>query len=637
MKQTTTKTIYTLLSVLVALCMAALFAPAAHAAGESASVTGAEYYGTDYIQFNIAGSGDTTFFDLQYGDTYKIRRAQCQFVEGVNTVGWEIADGEDPLAYTLTVYTGRTAQTGTVLATGSVVGVYADLFSDQGCTAQTGSVLIGLRTMGSDAFSFTVPATYYDTASGGDYNLVGPGAAQGHYNYAPYVAAGLTGSVSFVGAEGKVLQTVPLPGITTTSEVTYQIPASLEVGGTTYYPTYTGTLTAAYTGQIDYTILCRPMRTAGEGAFKATITMVDETGKVLMTDNVNVTRVYTYTAPQTFVVTGQGTATAYTALPGEQTTFTMRPGDTVQQYTITYAGQQDGTDAQWNIIKMNGSTGARLGVETVTVAPGETATYTPAAETVDGATYTPVGSASYTYTYGGANLVQYIYYVPAGYVPETSYNITLQYISYGSGQVIYSEQIAVQPGADTVLNSPAAYNGYVRLAGQPDTTRHSYYSPKRTYSFYYRGADETLYANTVINTTQTITTTRTQETVQYVSDGATVVGGGDGAPTYVAGPGADEELTAATDDTTGAGQLLNEEGEDLADVREDVILDNETPLAQGETTPQDTADQDPAAAAAASEQGGIGSTIALAAALLLGVLLLVLIAYQLRKNRNARH
>ena len=55
---------------------------------------------------------------------------------------------------------------------------------------------------------------------------------------------------------------------------------------------------------------------------------------------------------------------------------------------------------------------------------------------------------------------------------------------------------------DAVIDCPAEYqnNGhtYIRLKGQSDTIRHSYYSNIRQYTIYYRDSQDTINADTEI-------------------------------------------------------------------------------------------------------------------------------------------
>ena len=623
-----------LTSLLMVLCASLLFTVSAFAT--SATVTGQPYYGTDYVQFVIEGSGDQTFFDLMYGSEYKARHVQCKFDEGENAVGWDVAAGEDPLQYKLIVYSGRDPSSDPAAVTTGVTGIYADL--------DGAGVLMAVCPGG--AAGFTPNATYYDAAHG-DYDLADPtGTTDGegnlHFAYTKHIPAALTGSVSYVDETGAVLEKIDLAGVTAANPVPYAIPATLTYNNETYYPTVRN-VEAKYDGQIDFVVLCNRLKHPGEGAYKALIRMVDENGKLLMTDSVNVSRVFTYSVPQTFVLTSAGSATSYTLRlgAGEGSVLTLRPGDAgadpTKEYTYTYAGHIDNTAVDWTIRQMNGATGAQIGTDTVSVQPGETATYDAANLTVDGQTFEAAGDKTYTYTYGGANLVQTIYYVPAGYQAEGDRTVTLQYLNIADNSVLHTEQITVAPGQDTTINTQASFGDYVRLNGQSDSYRHSYYSPKSVYTVYYRNINDTLYADTVITLTQTVTTTRTQENVVTLPtvDGGTTTDGTAGGTTYVAGPTAGEELTAANNDATGQSDLLTENGDDTAGALDEIISENETPLAQGtegQTAPDGTTDnaEDTMTARPASALQTVG-LVGLGA---LAILLIVLILLQVKKRRG---
>lgn len=652
----------TLTTLLFTLGAATLFATGALAA-DGLTVSGEPYYGTDYVQFVVNNEGDkAAFFDLSYNGTDKAVHMVCE--PGETPVGWQLAEGETPAGYTLTAYTGRTPGGDASVAVGA--GVYADL---------GGSLVLMATYPAFDAANFTPNGTFY--YNGTDYDLVSGDAAAcegGYaYRYTPHLAAVISGSVTYVDNAGAILSTVSLgeikPEHTAANPLTYQIGASLTLNGATYYPAVTS-VSAVYGAQVDFVVPCIKQGFAASDAFQAVIHMVDEAGNTLMTDRVNVSRVYTYALPETFVLTRDGIAASYT-YTGVGSVITLRPGDAegaaTKDYTFTYRQTAtDSADIGWIIRKVNGVTGAQIGTETIPVKPGETVTYNAANLELDGSTFTAVGGGSYSYTYGGSNLLQTVYYVPAGYQPQGNYDITVQYRNIADGTVLHSETVAATPDADATVTAPATFGDYVRLNGQSDSYSHSYYSPKRTYTIYYRHVNDTLYEDTVITVTQTVTTTRTEYntitlppvdggttdgglidngttdlgTVDGGTAGTTGTGTAGGTTGYVAGPTAGQELTAANNDTTGQGNLLTEDGRDTATVRDEIIADNEVPLADapGEAPTVAPADNEtaidtalPAARTSVWQYmagGGLG---------LLGLVLLGLIAWQIIQRRRDRY
>ena len=412
-----------------------------------------------------------------------------------------------------------------------------------------------------------------------------------------------------------------------------------------YYPTVQ-IVKADYYGQIDFVVLCNAYAsTEGETGLVKIHFMSN--GKKVWGDEVNLTTTtFLYTVPESFVQIDaeSGKATQYKLKDDDQLNeyhqLVLVPGRAESDYHFEYEAAAADEVISWNLILMDGTTNTRLGAETMDVEPGETVEFDAAAHAPAG--YVP-SQETYTYTYGGENLVQYVYYTPDGYVPTESYTVTLQFVNIADGAVLQSESVMVNPGADTEITCPAEFtagdNTYVRLGGQSDTYRHSYYSPKRTYTIYYRDVNDTLYANTIITNIETVTTERTETGVTYVEDVTTVTGGTVTGPAYATGPAAGTGITGITgitDDTTGMNQAVNEEGQGLAQEREEQIAEGETPLAQspgGETTPEEAITDNDTAKSGLSTALMTGGTVA---ALVVAIVLVVLIVVQRKRNRSTR-
>lgn len=401
---------------------------------------------------------------------------------------------------------------------------------------------------------------------------------------------------------------------------------------------------ADYYGQIDFVVLCNAYAsTEGETGLVKIHFMSN--GKEVWGDEVNLTTTtFLYTVPESFVQIDaeSGKATQYTLKDdgnqlNEYHQLVLVPGRAESDYYFEYEATAADEVISWNLILMDGTTNTRLDTETIDVEPGQTVEFDAAAHAPAG--YVP-SQETYTYTYGGENLVQYVYYTPDGYVPTESYTVTLQFVNIADGAVLQSESVMVNPGADTEITCPAEFtagdNTYVRLGGQSDTYRHSYYSPKRTYTIYYRDVNDTLYANTIITNIETVTTERTETGVTYVEDVTTVTGGTVTGPAYATGPAAGTGITGITDDTTGMNQAVNEEGQGLAQEREEQIAEGETPLAQspgGETTPEEAITDNDTAKSGLSTALMTGGTVA---ALVVAIVLVVLIVVQRKRNRSTR-
>ena len=653
------------LALVLALGMAAaLSSPALAAGGDAsgASVTGEPYYGTDYVQFEIHGT-EGMFYDVLYNGAkiYQHVSYTDPDDDGVNPVAIELEDGQDPAGYSLVVYAGRTAKPENTVASARIAGIYA--VPEGGSKTWIGSVAV---PEGTAPDLTALAATFVDPT--GDYDLA-PGTASvpllenGNYEipYTRYTAPSLDARITYVDSTGFIL-TPPeevCTGFTVApgaENVTQALPASFTAANAegktlTYYPSVQQ-VTAAYNGQVDFVVLCRAFRTVEGVSGQVKIHLVadgEDGAATIHTDTIDLTdTAFYYIAPQSFVNTSNGVTTLYEVQPGQETTLTLIPGEAAEEYTIHYLPHDPATAIDWHLILVDGTTNTRIGAQTVPVEPGETVEF-------DAAAHAPAGYAptqdSYSYTYGGDNLVQYVYYTPAGYVPSESYTVNLRFVNIADNAVLQSESVMVAPGADTIISCPAdvSVNGqtYVRLDGQNDSYRHSYYSPKRTYTIYYRNINDVLYANTVITNTEVVTTERVEEGVTYIEDaglvpggaaGGTGAAGGAGGGAYATGPAAGTGVTGITDETTGLNEMLNEEGQTLNEEREEQIAEGETPLAEapGETptAPEEETVEENAAAKAGIRTGlMIGGTVA---ALGMAAVLAVLIVTQRKRNRAER-
>lgn len=623
------------------------------------TIAGEVYYGTDYVQFDIYG-GDATnlFYDVLYGEetVYQHVHYTTPDGSGVNSVGIDLEDlGDgysDVTQFSIQVYTGRAVSaTNKPIAQASMAGIYA---RPNGNPQQ--DVLIGSVVSGTDVGKIVPPPTYYDQDTDTDYNLVSEGmqydkTARKYYaEYEPYVPTPLDGSITYVDNQGNILKTDTIVNITpdhtgdTPKEVVLVNRFLVQDGEQDlyYYPTVQ-IVKADYYGQIDFVVLCNAYAsTEGETGLVKIHFMSN--GKKVWGDEVNLTTTtFLYTVPESFVQIDaeSGKATQYTLKDDDQLNeyhqLVLVPGRAESDYFFEYEATAADEVISWNLILMDGTTNTRLGAETMDVEPGETVEFDAAAHAPAG--YVP-SQETYTYTYGGENPVQYVYYTPDGYVPTESYTVTLQFVNIADGAVLQSESVMVNPGADTEITCPAEFtagdNTYVRLGGQSDTYRHSYYSPKRTYTIYYRDVNDTLYANTIITNIETVTTERTETGVTYVEDVTTVTGGTVTGPAYATGPAAGTGITGITDDTTGMNQAVNEEGQGLAQEREEQIAEGETPLAQspgGETTPEEAITDNDTAKSGLSTALMTGGTVA---ALVVAIVLVVLIVVQRKRNRSTR-
>ena len=454
--------------------------------------------------------------------------------------------------------------------------------------------------------------------------------------------------MTFINLNGDVLDKTDLAGITRDNPVTYPLPEELQKDGVAYVrPAKLESVTAQYNGQIHFTVTYTRKLQEAEKAYTAEIRFVSG-GETVMTDTVYVNKQYTYTVPTVFARTDNGVTTQYTLADTlENNALVLKPGDAGDDTRKVYTVQYDAVDPAaaaytWQINAFNGVTGEKLADQCVTLTDkAKDDTYTPAeAVVVGGEAYELVGEK--TLTFDPRNSVQSIYYVPAGYTPETSYTVTVKCINIADNTVLTSTEVEVLPGQDAALASNARLevNGeqYVRLKGQNDTWAHGYYSPRRTYTVYYRNINDTLYVDTTVTEVVTVITSRTERTVIYVPGETTEQIVYDGT-TYEAGLRDGETVTAANNATTGDNELRTENGQTTQEAQQE-IEENETPLAGpdtnagGDTVPQETTQQ--AAASAAGAWADLPMTLALIGAAALILLLIVLIIRQRRENEKRR-
>ena len=255
------------------------------------------------------------------------------------------------------------------------------------------------------------------------------------------------------------------------------------------------------------------------------------------------------------------------------------------------------------LVAVDGSTGRLLPDSaqpgSFEVTPDREARYMPTNKVIDGVTYVPWSGNAEEIVYGwddlaaGVDLRQYVYYVPEGYAPDAPYDVTVQYMDIADSRVLRTETVTIEPETNgfTTIVGPERFaeggNDYVRLSGQETGIRHSYFTPTRTYTIYYRDVNDVINADTVIRRTQIVETERVVEVPGETTFATTLTA----APVTVpAAAGADGADGAAVDAGVAAGDgatvindddnpLANQAGQDTTTER--TIEDNETPMAAG--------------------------------------------------------
>lgn len=244
--------------------------------------------------------------------------------------------------------------------------------------------------------------------------------------------------------------------------------------------------------------------------YKAGVALTDDAGNVLSSTDITYYGTYIYQAPKTFSQTttdenGNNTVIYYKAVDGKaQAVLTKENhGKTVQ---IAYEKVDSQAAYDWNINLIDMMTGKTLETVTQQVGVDQSKTYDPAATIEkDGVTYTldSTMQSSYTHQYGDKSRTTNIYYYnKEKWSPEDGYDITVKYVNIADRSQIATQTVSVTNQEDATIVCPAEYQSgghtYIRLNGQSDTIRHSYYSNIRQYTIYYRDSQDTINADAEI-------------------------------------------------------------------------------------------------------------------------------------------
>ena len=272
--------------------------------------------------------------------------------------------------------------------------------------------------------------------------------------------------------------------------------------------------------------------------------------------------------------------------------------------TAVYQSQATTKEVNLTIVEINGETGDTIDKVSYTVTPEQSATYTPARK----GNMVPWSGNMEPITYAwedlekGADVLQYVYYVPEDYVPAEAYDITVQYMNIANSQILRSETITVDPASNDYVNIlgeetfAVGSDTYVRLAGQETAIRHAPFSPARTYTIYYRDVNDELSANITIRHTQIVETERPSATPAQTLNAAPVATTIVNAPAGEAAEGGDDaggaDAAAPTGIDVGVGTgdgeaIINDDDNPLANLAgqdtatERTIVDDENPLYSG--------------------------------------------------------
>ena len=564
----------------------------------------------------IGEDGDTVYVELRKNG--KIQASHMAFTLGADTAAEENGEMvglisianfnyDREATYTLKVFNDRSQKE--KIFEGTIVPVYA--------TYDGRETLIAVRTIAEgETREFVAPSTINEGNAVYARTKAEPVSDDPlTYEYAITDGVEAPVKVTYVDDEGNVLKEEDLGTLAAGNSKKIDVPQLLKVEGedgtVSFYRTvsFNETLTATFPGTSEFTVTCKTL-SAQSGSvadsssyYVATINLVNEEGKKLATDTLDVTSSYLYTPPARLHITAANGGVDTYVLSDENENLnsskvlalaptTEGVVDGRKSFDINYTKLGEDAELAWTIKIVNGKADPKDKdriIDTVvkTVAPGQTETFVPEKSIKIGDTeYVPVSSTkeSYSYTHGqipakneeSVYPTLTIYYVPDGWEAKEPYDITIRYVNIANREVIKTETMTARPeDRDNLeITSPESFTEggieYVRLAGQERSIFHSYYSSARAYTIYYRDINDDLSADITISNIEveyvdgeeTVTDGGTRE----INDGTTYTDGGttttDGGTTYTDGG------TTTTDNgttTTDGGTTTTDGGTTYVD------------------------------------------------------------------------
>ncbi len=364
------------------------------------------------------------------------------------------------------------------------------------------------------------------------------------------------------------------------SSASYEVPATLHINGKNYNLAggQSSTIHQDYNDTTDsYTRIYQGEAQQPASPYTISIRYQDaETGARIGSETVTVpvNSTVDFETPASYVTSDY---TSYERAAGQPENIRHTSGDSTRTYTVLYNRVSEQKEYTISIHLVDSISGTLLDAETIRVPVNGTATFElPGSLSHSGRSYLLADGqgTEIRHSYGGSQRTYYVYYNQEGANVPSEYTLTIRYLDISSGQVIFTDSQTVSGGNAAQIQTPASYQAggesYVLLSGQEETTSHSFYSPIRTYVFYYRNVNDTANADAEVN--YDYVTVVDETTGEETEEPVTTV-------TTTTPEGEEEELT------------FNEEGEQ--------IPDEEVPLAP--TVPETTAPETEAATEGATE------------------------------------
>lgn len=238
---------------------------------------------------------------------------------------------------------------------------------------------------------------------------------------------------------------------------------------------------------------------------KVQFTTKEGTNDLLMQKSFHVNdQDYTYVLPKTMKIND----IYYGLAENQENIIHHAVSSDVREYTVYYKKMDENASYKWSIYKVDASTNKILGeVVQLEVQPGQSVEYQVEKEykDSDGNVYTVDQGMSQVlkHSYGESEHVSYVYYNPKGYTAPKSYIVEVQYKNIATDETIASQKIEINKKdedttIDIVKELTVNQQQYVLVNGQSITINHSFYSPRRIYTIYYRNVNDPINVDTEI-------------------------------------------------------------------------------------------------------------------------------------------
>ncbi len=399
----------------------------------------------------------------------------------------------------------------------------------------------------------------------------------------------------------------------------YNVPASMTVNGKNYnlasgqpasisqdYSNTTSSYTVIYQGEAQkpsspYTISVRY-----EDA---------DTGRLLTNNTVTVPvgGAVNYEVAASYVTSDYS---EYQRAAGQPSVITHTSGESTRSYTVLFtkvAGQNPYTI---NVRCIDSVTGTLLESASQTVEVNATVSYSlKSSLSYKGNEYLLASGqgTEIRHSFGGSQRTYYVYYNQAGAEIPSEYGVTVRYIDITSNSTIHTETMTAAGGQNLTIGVPTSYQSgseeYVLLSGQSDSVSHNFYSPRRTYAFYFRNVNDTANENAQVNEVVEVVEIAGEQVEQVV--------------TNVVTPPAEEGGEPETVIYNENGEQINENGEPVNIPDESVPAGPTVPETTEEETEPETVQIEDETVPMAPAVPSAGTPAGLIAGISLGVLALV--------------